>query len=130
MRPAFVRITPTQLPMPKSNDPSAMTRTLQDLTAAVERMQAGDLTTRLPETGETAEVVALVRTLNRLADTWQPREAERRQVEGRFRAAFESSAIGMGLLTLDGRIMAANAAVCEMSGYTEEELQQIGRAHV
>ncbi len=101
-----------------------MTRTLQDLTAAVERMQAGDLTTRLPETGETAEVVALVRALNRLADTWQPREAERRQVEGRFRAAFESSAIGMGLLTLDGRIMAANAAVCEMSGYTEEELQQ------
>jgi PAS domain S-box-containing protein len=30
----------------------------------------------------------------------------------------------MGLLTLDGWIMAANAAVCEMFGYTEAELKQ------
>jgi PAS domain S-box-containing protein len=44
--------------------------------------------------------------------------------EGRFKAAFESSAIGMGLLTLDGWILAVNDAVCEMSGYTKEELQQ------
>ena len=46
------------------------------------------------------------------------------QSEARFRAAFENSAIGMGLLSLDGRILAANAAVCEMSGYTEDELKQ------
>jgi len=46
------------------------------------------------------------------------------QSEARFRAAFESSAIGIGLLSLDGRIFAANAAVCEMSGYTEDELKQ------
>jgi PAS domain S-box-containing protein len=46
------------------------------------------------------------------------------EAEARFRAAFESSAIGMGLMTLDGRILAANAAVCQMSGFTEEELKQ------
>jgi PAS domain S-box-containing protein len=39
-----------------------------------------------------------------------------------FFAAFQSSAIGMGLMTLDGDILAVNAAVCQMSGYTEEEL--------
>lgn len=44
--------------------------------------------------------------------------------EAPFRAAFESSAIGVGLMTLDGNILAANAAVCRMSGYTEEELKQ------
>jgi PAS domain S-box-containing protein len=44
--------------------------------------------------------------------------------DARFRAAFDSSAIGMGLLSLDGKILAVNAAVCEMSGYTEEELRQ------
>lgn len=43
--------------------------------------------------------------------------------EASFRAAFESSAIGMGLMTLDGDILAANAAVCRMSGYTEAELR-------
>ncbi len=39
-----------------------------------------------------------------------------------FQAAFQTSAIGMGLMTLNGDILAVNAAVCQMSGYTEEEL--------
>lgn len=44
--------------------------------------------------------------------------------EARFRAAFQSSAIGMGLISLDGRILQVNDAVLKMSGYTEEELLQ------
>jgi len=44
--------------------------------------------------------------------------------EARFRAAFECAAIGMAEIALDGRILRANAAICAMSGYTEEELQQ------
>jgi len=99
-------------------------RSLEDLTAVVQGMQAGRLRTRLPEPAGPAELIALTRALNRLAETLQQREAERRQMEDRFRAAFESSAIGMGLLTLDGQILAANAAVCQMSGYSEEELKQ------
>ena len=35
--------------------------------------------------------------------------------EGRFKAAFESSAIGMGLLSLDGWILAVNDAVLKAS---------------
>ena len=68
------------------------------------------------------EVTGLAQAFDRMADTLQQREAERQQMAERFRAAFESSAIGMGLLSLDGQILAVNAAVCEMSGYTEEEL--------
>jgi PAS domain S-box-containing protein len=46
------------------------------------------------------------------------------QSEARFRAVFDSSAIGMGLLGLDGSLLQVNAAVCEISGYSAEELMQ------
>lgn len=45
--------------------------------------------------------------------------------EARFRAAFDSSAIGMGLLSLDGKILQVNDAVVKISGFSREEL--IGR---
>lgn len=45
--------------------------------------------------------------------------------EARFRAAFDSSAIGMGLLSLEGKILQVNDAVVKMSGFSREEL--IGR---
>ena len=44
--------------------------------------------------------------------------------EARFQAAFQSSAIGMGVLSLDGKILQVNDAVVKMSGYTREELCQ------
>ena len=49
---------------------------------------------------------------------------ELRQSEERFRATFESSAIGMGLLSTDGKILDVNEAVCKISGFTAEELRQ------
>jgi len=45
------------------------------------------------------------------------------QPEQPFRAFFESSAIGMGLLGLDGKILRVNQAVCDISGYSAAELQ-------
>jgi PAS domain S-box-containing protein len=50
---------------------------------------------------------------------------ELQESEARFRAIFESSAVGIGLSTLNGDILAANAAICKMAGCTEDEL--IGR---
>jgi PAS domain S-box-containing protein len=50
--------------------------------------------------------------------------SELQESEARFKAAFQSSAIGMGLLTLDGKILQVNDAVLKMSGYSEEELLQ------
>jgi PAS domain S-box-containing protein len=50
---------------------------------------------------------------------------EFQESEARFRAAFDSSAIGMGLLSLEGRILQVNDAVVKMSGFKREEL--IGR---
>ena len=44
--------------------------------------------------------------------------------EGLFRSTYDSAAIGMALLSLDGRFIKANHALCSIVGYTEEELCQ------
>jgi len=50
-------------------------------------------------------------------------EAEVRASEVRFRAAFDSASIGRALTLPDGRLGRVNRALCEMLGYTPEELE-------
>ncbi|MCU0950833.1 MAG: EAL domain-containing protein [Burkholderiaceae bacterium] len=45
--------------------------------------------------------------------------------ESRFHSAFSHASIGMALVTIDGRLVQANRALCQMLGYEEAEL--IGR---
>jgi PAS domain S-box-containing protein len=47
-----------------------------------------------------------------------------RDSEERFRAMFESAAIGTGVLDLDGRIVTSNRALEQMLGFTKEELER------
>ena len=47
---------------------------------------------------------------------------ERREQEALFEAAFEHAALGKALADLDGRVLRANQAVCQILGYTEDEL--------
>jgi len=49
-------------------------------------------------------------------------EAVLRESEERFRGAFDYSAIGMALISLDGHWLKVNPAVCEIVGYSREEL--------
>ncbi len=42
--------------------------------------------------------------------------------EERFRSAFDSAAIGMALVSLEGRWLQVNRALCEIIGYSEQEL--------
>lgn len=53
-------------------------------------------------------------------------EEQIRMSEEQFRGAFEYSAIGMALFTIDGRCKKANQSLCDMLGYTEAELVQLG----
>jgi len=45
-----------------------------------------------------------------------------KESESRFRAMFKFSPIGMAILGKDGQWLKANSALCEMLGYSEEEL--------
>ncbi len=47
-----------------------------------------------------------------------------RESEERFRSTFESAAVGMALMGLDGRWLEVNDAVCRFLGYSREELQR------
>ena len=46
-----------------------------------------------------------------------------RASEGVFRSAFHQAAVGMLRMRLDGQILEANAAMCEILGYSAEQLQ-------
>jgi PAS domain S-box-containing protein len=45
-----------------------------------------------------------------------------RESEQRYRTLFESAPIGIGLATMDGKILSANEAMCRTTGYSEDEL--------
>ena len=50
-------------------------------------------------------------------------EAALREVEERFRTAFDEAPVGMALASLDGRLQQVNRALCEMTGYARAELE-------
>jgi PAS domain S-box-containing protein len=51
---------------------------------------------------------------------------EKAREEGNFfKIVFEHAPIGMAIISLDGRCLQANPALCEMSGYSEEELMDL-----
>ncbi|GAB4370119.1 MAG: hypothetical protein Kow00121_10610 [Elainellaceae cyanobacterium] len=52
-------------------------------------------------------------------------EAGLRESEERFRSAFDYSAIGMALVSLDGYWLKVNSALCEIVGYSPEELASL-----
>jgi PAS domain S-box-containing protein len=65
--------------------------------------------------------------LGLIRDISQRLDAERalRESEERFANAFRLSPHGMAFVALDGRWLRANKALCEMLGYSEEELRDI-----
>jgi PAS domain S-box-containing protein len=56
------------------------------------------------------------------AATHKRAEEALRESEERFHQAFENAAIGMALVSLDGHWLQVNRSLCEMLGYSEQEL--------
>jgi len=50
-------------------------------------------------------------------------EAALREAEERFRTAFEEAPVGMALAGLDGQLIQVNRAMCEIIGYSREQLE-------
>jgi PAS domain S-box-containing protein len=67
--------------------------------------------------------------LNALAETIQVHISKKvnqdalKLSEARFRSAFESPAVGMGLSTVRGKWLMVNDALCKMLGYSDNELR-------
>ncbi len=49
-------------------------------------------------------------------------EEQLRHAEQQFRSAFDDAAVGMALLSLDGKFIRVNQSLCEIVGYAEAEL--------
>jgi PAS domain S-box-containing protein len=60
--------------------------------------------------------------LQAMVDEQKRVEIELRQSEARFKAIFENSAVGMGLMSMDRIVLDSNPAMSAMLGYTREEL--------
>src|SRR5579859_6157195 len=58
----------------------------------------------------------------RAEETLRTAEETLRASEVRFRGAFETAGQGMALVSLDGRFLRVNGALCQMVGYSEAEL--------
>jgi PAS domain S-box-containing protein len=65
--------------------------------------------------------------VNMLVDITDRKQAEAasRQTEERLRAIFNSSAVGVAVLTPDARFLQVNKAFCSITGYSEAELQAL-----
>jgi len=89
----------------------ACVRGVRDVRAAAER--EADL--------EAAHATVELRVAERTRELAESAE-QLRLTEGQFRSAFDDAAVGMSLLTLDGRFLRVNRSECELVGYPEAEL--------
>lgn len=92
---------------------------------AVEAMKCGALDylvkNSLTREGLTRAIHNAVEKVSLIAERKRA-EAALKESEARFRSSFDHAPIGMALIGTDGRYVQVNRALCEMLGYSEQEL--------
>ncbi|MGI0488904.1 PAS domain S-box protein [Pantanalinema rosaneae CENA516] len=71
--------------------------------------------------GEMVGGLCIVRDVTESKRTADALKESKRQ----FRQSFDTAAIGMSVMSLEGQFLKANAALCQLFGYTETELQAL-----
>ena len=77
----------------------------------------------IAETTEVGEITGYVGSVIDITDRKQA-ELSTQESEERFRATFEQAAVGLSHVGLDGRWLRVNQKLCEIVGYSREELLQ------
>jgi len=76
-----------------------------------------------PIRGSSGEIIGASKIARDITERKQ-QEAALQESEARFRSTFDAAAIGMALVSLEGRFIQVNNALCHILGYTEAELTQ------
>ena len=101
---------------------------VRDITKGVQAQEALKLTNEHLEgyvsQRETQLSQVNTRLEQELGDRQQAQEALR-QSEERFRSAFDNAVAGIALVAVDGRWLKVNPALCQLLGYSEEELLKL-----
>jgi PAS domain S-box-containing protein len=71
--------------------------------------------------GKPAGILAATRDITEQKEA----EAALKETELRYQALFESVPVGIGLATLDGRVLSCNETMCQIGGYSQEEFEQV-----
>lgn len=83
--------------------------------------------TLIPGTEHTPTTI--IRIVNNITER-KKMEEKIKASEERFRTAFNNAAIGMYLSSVDGILIKVNNALCELTGYTEEELVSMSFSYI
>ncbi|WP_158585568.1 sensor domain-containing protein [Pseudooceanicola sediminis] len=75
----------------------------------------------VPEHDDTGDVVGIHIFLVDITDQ-RHSETEANTLRERFKGAFQHAAIGMAIVAPDGKFLSVNKSLCEMLGYTSQEL--------
>ena len=99
----------------------ALVEPISRLATAVSAISGGNFSTRV-KTGNRDELGRLGADINAMAAHLGETSTRIAESEERFRRAFHDAAIGMALVSLEGKWLQVNEALCEMLGYSETDL--------
>ena len=99
------------------------------LIEVIERFASGDLNARTNLPHDETDFGRLASSLDKMLDTIASRQVELQEIYEACELIFKSNPLAIGIYDPEGRQIRVNRTMCEMLGYSEEELAQIDPTH-